>query len=313
MLAPLSFAQACAIANGSEVNTPTNLLDPNSHQHLSQQIVHYSGALMTKDLALAIDGSETAYGIHRQQLKATDRFIAGKKHAAPFTLRTVEILDPEFHPFMRLPYDVKYATLKEIVPAQNIRAFLQRSSVRIQLPSIAYAGNTNLRRECLLVALNQCTMEIHSGPGNERLRAWLAKVDFSGVGTSCKTGFDAITSLTFPYFSYFPYGQQGISINNDVGLAVACKNLRNISIHFSPRPLDGIAFQFRGQAGEAGLIAAQIRANYQLDGILGAKKLEKFTVAADGSEYGLAGLREMVAWFRKEFELIGQRVSIEMN
>jgi hypothetical protein len=74
---------------------------------------------MTKDLALAIDGSETAYGIHRQQLKATDRFIAGKKHAAPFTLRTVENLDPEFHPFMRLPYDVKYAILKEIVPAPS--------------------------------------------------------------------------------------------------------------------------------------------------------------------------------------------------
>jgi hypothetical protein len=156
-------------------------------------------------------------------------------------------------------------------------------------------------------------MEVHSGPGNERLRAWLAKVDFSGVETSCKTGFDAITSLRFPYFSYFPYGQQGITTNHDVGLAVACKNLRNISIHFSPRPLDRIAFQFRGQAGEAELIAAQIRENYQLDGILGAKKLEKFTVTANGSEHGSAVLREMVAWFRKEFEQIGQRVSIEIS
>ena len=267
---------------------------------------------MTRDLALAIDGRETAYGVHRQQPKATDRFIASKNHSAPFTLRTVENLDPEFHPFMRLPYDVKYAILKEIVPAQNIRAFLRRERVGIQLPSIAYAGNTKLRRECQLVALNQCTMEIHSGPGNERVREWLAKVDFSGVGTNCKTGFDAITSLTFPYFSYFPYGQQGITINNDVGLAVACKNLRSISIHFSPKPLDGIAFQFRGRVREAELIAAQIRENYQLDGLLGAKKLVEFTVTADGSGWGMAGLRKMVACFTKEFKGRGQRVSVEL-
>jgi hypothetical protein len=203
--------------------------------------------------------------------------------------------------------------LKKIIPAQNIRAYLGSKRVGIQLPTIAYAGNTQLRRECLLIALNSCTMGIHSGPGNERLRKWLAGVDFTGVGTACETGFDATTSLTFPYFSCFPYWQQAIMVNNAVGLAVVCRNLRRISICFSSGPLDRIASQFRGRDGEFELAAAGIRENYQLDGLLGAKKLERIHVKANGFEYAMAGVREMVAWFEREFERRGQRVSIKLT
>lgn len=267
---------------------------------------------MTKDLALAIDGSETAYGVHRQQLKATDNFVAGKKHTDPYTLRNVENLDPEFHPSMNMPYDLRYMVLQHIVPSQNIRAFLCRESVGLSLPTIAYAGNTQLRRECLLVALNSCTMDIHSSPGNARLQAWLAKVDFTGVSTSCKTGFDAITSLTFPYFSYFRYGTPGITTNNDLGLAMACKNLRSLSLHFASSELARIALRCQGQEDEFEVAAAMLRENYQLDGILKLDKLELLHVNAYGSEDALRGLRKLLAWFEAEFERLGRRVVIEV-
>ena len=107
---------------------------------------------------------------------------------------------------MDLPYDIRYAILEQMTPKQNLRAFLKRERVGLELSIIARVGNIQLRRECLLVALNSCTMEIHSGPGSERLRAWLAKVDFTNVGTSCKTGFDAITG-----------GIKAIDIRSDSG------------------------------------------------------------------------------------------------
>jgi hypothetical protein len=266
---------------------------------------------MTKDLAVAINGRDGVCGVHQQQLKATSQFIAAKTHS-PFLLRSVQNFDPNFHYFMDLPYDVRYMILERMTPKQNIRAFLRRERVGLQLPIISRAGNIKLRRECLLVALNSCTMEIHSGPGSERLRAWLAKVSFEGVDTSCETGFDAITSLTFPYFSYFPYGQPGITKNKDVGLAMACKNLRTMRVHFAARSLENIAGRCLGQDDPFELAAAMIRENYQLDGIFEAKKLEKLSVSGYGSEYAPRGLREFLRWLGTEFERRGQRTVIEV-
>jgi hypothetical protein len=262
---------------------------------------------MTKDLALSIDdsGLKTSHGVHRQQLKGTCDLVASKNLSDLFKLRTAQNLDPDLHPLMRLPYDVRDEILKNIVPAQNIRAFLKRESVGIQLPAIAYAGSTKLRRECLLVALNQCTMEIHSGPGNERLQAWLAEVDFASVDTSCKTGFDAITSLKFPYFGFFPYNQPGITTNNDVELMLACKNLRKIHLTFSNL--------WWGEEDGTRQAAVAMRKNYQLEGILEAQKLEVLSVLAPNSAWATCGLRELFQWFETEFEHHGRRVILEFN
>jgi hypothetical protein len=272
--------------------------------------VNFHGVLMTKDLALSIDdsGLKTSHGVHRQQLKGTCELVASKNLSDPFKLRTVQNLDPEPHPLMRLPYDVRYEILKNVVPAQNIRAFLVRESVGIQLPAIAYAGSTKLRRECLLVALNQCTMEIHSGPGNERLQAWLAKVDFAGVDTSCKTGFDAITSLRFPYFGFFPFGQPGITANNDVEVVLACKNLRKIRLTFS-----NLDVSWWDKEDGMRRAAAAIVENYQLEGILEAQKLEVLSVFAPNNAWTICGLRELFQWFEAEFEHRGRRVVLEFN
>ena len=269
---------------------------------------------MTKELAVAINGRDGICGVHQEQLKGTTELIASKNHSGQYKLLSVKNFDPNFRYFMDLPYDVRYMVLEHMTPKQNLRAFLRRSNVGLQLPIISRVGNVQLRRECLLVALNSCTMEIHSGPGSARLRAWLAKVEFTNVSTSCKTGFDAITSLTFPYFSRFPYGHPGITVNNDVGMAVACKNLRQMSIHFAESPLEAIASLCRGKQGDTfELMAAMIRENYQLDGIFEAKKLEKLTMSAWGTEYTIPGLRVLVRWFEMEFERLGQRTVVELK
>ena len=267
---------------------------------------------MTKGLAVAINGRDGVCGVHVQQLKATADFIASRNHSGPFQLRSVENYDHNFYHFMDLPYDVRYLVLEHMTPKQNIRAFLRRERVGLQLSIVARAGNRQLRRECLLVALNSCTMEVHSGPGNERLREWLAKVDFTDVGTRCETGFDAITSLTFPYFGYFPYGQPVITVNNDLGLAMACINLRTMDIYFAPRSLESIEGRCRGQDDPLELAAAMIRVNYQLDGIFEAKNLEKLRVNAYGSEEAVAGLRKFLDWLETEFQRRGQRTVVEV-
>ena len=292
---------------------------------------------MTRELALVIDNSKSSHGIHQQQLNATTKFIAGLKTTEPYKIWSVQTFDrdstkpntpeprkirsvqpfdrdrdhdqPKPNSLMRLPYDVRYEILEHIIPAQNIRAYLKRERVGIELPAIARAGSTQLRRECLLVALNSCTMEVHSGPGNARLQKWLAKVNFSSVGTSCETGFDAITSLLFPYFSYFPYGGREITTDNDVGLAVACKNLRFMGLQFSSFALSVIADECMG---DFGLTATRIRENYQLDGVLEAKQLRVLRFYSYKRDYALQGLREVVMWFQKGFESKGQRVTVEI-
>jgi len=270
---------------------------------------------MTKELALVIGSTENSYGVHQQQLQATTNFIVGLDIPEPFKLSSVQTFDrdnpdkPKPETLMCLPYDVRYIILERTIPAQNIRAYLKRERVGIELPAIARADSTQLRRECLLVALDSCTMEVHSGPGNARLQKWLAKVDFSGVGTSCETGFDAIISLLFPYFSYFPYGGEGIMKNNDVGLAVACRNLRTMGLQFYRSSLEEIAHECMG---DFELAATRIRAYYQLDHLLGAKQLRELRFFAYGRDYALQGLREVVIWFQKGFESKSQRVTVDI-
>ena len=258
---------------------------------------------MTTELSRAVKTDKNAQAIVRQQLKATQDFLiddCGRPAGKKFEL-------------MRLPYDLRHLVLEHLTPKQNIRVFLRNSRIPIRLPEAAHAGDKKLRRECLLVALNMCTIEIHSGPGNASLRNWLSKIDLTGIESFCETGFDAITSLTFPYFSRFPYGSPGITANNDVGLALACRNLRSMSMNFHSEELFRIASRHR--AREAGFVTAcalDIRTCYQLDGLLGASKLERVSFVAGGSKELLLGLEEVAAWFKKGFQERGQKVLIEL-
>lgn len=175
--------------------------------------------------------------------------------------------------------------LSYVVDPQALRVFLKNSKIGIQRPELAHAGDKKLRLECLLVALNMCTVEIHSGPGNAKLQNWLSKIAFAGIETFLKTGFDAIHSLNFPYFSRFPYGAPGITKNNDVGLALACQNLRTLCLNFHPDGLGRCMSDHVREVDYKTRSAASIRANYQLDGLLDAKKLEVLRASLLGPRF----------------------------
>jgi len=258
---------------------------------------------MTKTLALAAKNGKGTNAIVRQQLKATQDFLAERlgKGQQRFEL-------------MRLPYDVRHLILEHLTNSQNIRVFLRRSSIPIRLPEAARAGDIQLRRECLLVALKMCTIEVHSGPGNAALQAWLSTIDLTGIESFCETGFDAITSLNFPYFSRFPYHYPSITKNNDIGLALACRNLRSLALDFHSEELFSILSRHPESEGNVGTnCALDIRKSYQLDGLLDAARLEKIRFRTGAPEYLLAGLTEVIAWLHKGLQERGQKVVVEMS
>lgn len=125
---------------------------------------------MTETRALTAKAGKGTNAIVPQQLKATQDFVEERHGGRKQRLE-----------LMRLPYDVRHLILEHLTDPQNIRVFLRRSSTSIRLPEAARAGNIQLRRECLLVALKKCTVEIHSGPGNAAFQAWLSTIDLTGT------------------------------------------------------------------------------------------------------------------------------------
>jgi hypothetical protein len=258
---------------------------------------------MTETLALTAKAGKGTNAIVRQQLKATQDFVEERHGGRKQRLE-----------LMRLPYDVRHLILEHLTDPQNSRVFLRRSSTSIRLPEAARAGNIQLRRECLLVALKKCTVEIHSGPGNAAFQAWLSTIDLTGTESFCETGYDAITSLNFPYFTRFPYHDPSITKNNDIGLALACKNLRSLTLDFHSEELFNILSRHPEAEGEvASKCALDIRKSYQLDGLLGATKLEKIRFRTSAPEYVLIGLAEVIVWLDQGFQERGQKVVIEMR
>lgn len=59
--------------------------------------------------------------------------------------------------------------------------------------------------------------------------------------------------------------------------------------------------------------ALEIRESYQLDGLLGATKLEKIRRKTSAPEYLSIGFAEVIVWLNKGFQERGQKVVIEMH
>lgn len=157
---------------------------------------------------------------------------------------------PEKFDLMQLPFDNREQILGYVACGKStIRPFLRAvqfwdwsmAPTKIDMPAIARAGDRKLRQEVILVTLKHVTIEIYSGPGNQKLRDWLPTLDFSLVeGTSLSNSFGAIHKLRFPYFSYYPHHSLPTSNpNNDIVLMQACGNLRSVEISFAPGELIG--------------------------------------------------------------------------
>jgi hypothetical protein len=115
-------------------------------------------------------------------------------------------------PVFDLPYDIRCYVFKHVVAeVPRMAVFLPSSNyfgagTGISLPKATQAKNRLLRQETILAALKHNVVEIHSGPGNDRLQDWLTTLTFPLVKhTRCTNGFDAIHRLCFPYFSRLPH------------------------------------------------------------------------------------------------------------
>ena len=209
---------------------------------------------------------------------------------------------------MCLPYELRHEVLSYLCEIETMPVFLRGRNgmppTAIPLPPIARAGDSALRAEAILVNIKQTTLEIHSGPGNAELRKWLSSIDFSVSGeTSLESGFDAVHSLSFPYFSRYPHASLPVKApNNDIQLMAKCHNLRKVTLTFVlpelvnynnvsavPKPVD------------------QLRREYRLDSMLSMFQLgELRTIALRGPLQGTRGytsLQALATWLRSEYAI----------
>jgi hypothetical protein len=148
-----------------------------------------------------------------------------------------DILEKKFD-IIRLPYALRHEVFSYVCERRTMPVFLKgihgMPPQAVPLPTIARVGDRKLRTETILVAITQTTLEVHSGPGNAKLQKWLSSIDFTVSGeTSLQSGFDAVHSLYFPYFSRYPHGSlPAHCTNNDIQLMLKCRNLHKLAITF---------------------------------------------------------------------------------
>lgn len=192
---------------------------------------------------------------------------------------------------MNLPFDIRekilaFNTLEFVAarsPSLRIRVYLSgkygRTSTGIHLPPVTKAGDRKLRLEAILITVKLVTLEIHNGECNGKLQNWLASLRLQGSGqTSLCTGFDAVHSLYFPYFSRYPFYALPVDApNNHIQLMRRCEHLREVKIDFAPGTL-------QDENGEDKSVD-QLRPDYRLDGMLDLPNLKTLTFLATSVLY----------------------------
>lgn len=214
---------------------------------------------------------------------------------------------PKF-PINILPFDIREKILEadaldfgsSYSPSLRIRVFLPgrngQASTAIRLPPISQAGDRKLRLECILITIKLISFEIHSGPGNAKLQKWLGELYLQGSGeTRLGSGFDAVRSLFFPYFSRYPYyALDSTAPNNDIQLMRRCNNLRTVKALFVGSELHD--YHTGGPKS-----VQQLRDNYRLDGMLELANLRTLALQCYGVASDDSGLQAVKKWFEGEF------------
>lgn len=221
---------------------------------------------------------------------------------------------PKFR-IMDLPYDIRERILRQDTlefvsrtsPSLCIAVYLPGinggASTAMRLPPVTQAGDRELRMQSMLVTIKLITFEIHSGPGNAKLQRWLRSINLQASGqTHLNTGFDAVHSLYFPYFSYFPYHLPEITANNDIELARRCANLRTLKVYFSSDNLEDVY-------GNPETVAC-LRESYRLDGMLELKNLKYLALHASSC---LTALKNLKVWFEEEYSQRGQATKVAIG
>lgn len=217
---------------------------------------------------------------------------------------TPKVTTSDGFPLMELPYDVRHNIIEHMIDEQTIRPFMIPYATPIGLPNAARAGDRLLRRECILITLKLTTLEVQTGARNLILQRWLASISFEGVETSYKTAFDAIRSLKFTCFSFFPIAQVKY---DDIVLCQKSKHLRKLTINFHPDAL------IVSHLGPVLNYAPAFRQDSHLAGLLELSNLEELRIETSGPEARMREIRELAAWFEEEFEKRARKVSVTVH
>ncbi|KAK5686060.1 hypothetical protein LTS10_002174 [Elasticomyces elasticus] len=198
-------------------------------------------------------------------------------------------------PIMALPAEVRlevFGLLVEDIVSVFLRG-MNGIPTGMLFPRIAYVSKT-VRAEYLMLALEKATFSIHSGPGNAKFQQWLNKIDLSAIA-SYHTGFDAIKTLQFPYFSRFPHQQlPATTPNNDIELMEKCGNLESISITWASDTL--IDYSTPQPSGKT---VQQLCAEYRLDRLCQLTKLRRVSlVRFRVGPVSQAVLEDLAQWVR---------------
>lgn len=202
---------------------------------------------------------------------------------------------------MALPAELRHRILSNLPEKDFVAVFLPgrygQVPQGIEIPVIAQAGDRQLRAETIMVTIEQTTWSIHSGPGNTHFQQWLSGVDLTPASKNYTDGFDAVKSLTLPYFSRFPHARLlATAPNNDVELALKCKNLERLSTLW----VDEELFKC-DQDGHGPKTVPQLRGEYRLDGLLGLTKLKRMYLGYRGGAGGQQVIEALAVWFKADF------------
>ncbi|KAK5132861.1 hypothetical protein LTR08_008577 [Meristemomyces frigidus] len=216
---------------------------------------------------------------------------------------------------MSLPSELRHEILKYLPEDTYIGVYLpgHRGMVPtgVELPVTARAGDKLLRQETIMITIEQTTFAIHSGPGNASFQNWLGDVDLRLTSKTYVTGFDAVKSLAFPYFSRFPHASLAPATpNSDIELMLSCRQVEQVSMVWVAQELvaDDAA---TGQQGPK--TVERLRKEYRLDRMLGLRKLRTLTLVRRGAGNSTA-LDDLAAWFRANMSGVdGQSIQVVLQ
>lgn len=228
------------------------------------------------------------------------------------------------YPLLKLPFTLRLRILGYAIDPVTTAFFLPdgngRKGSALPLSELACHTDERFRLESLMVTIEKSTIEIHSGPANEGMQKWFAQVNFSALGgdTTYKTGFDAVKSLRFPFFSRFPHRKLPANAKNqDINLMLRCKNLATLRISWVDEELT----YFYNMDGFLPKPVEQIRREYRLDDMLKVKNLKHLHLASRVTNQvyeasGHVGYRQVEAlkkWFDEEFGKRGLKVKVTIS
>jgi hypothetical protein len=201
--------------------------------------------------------------------------------------------------FLDLPQKIRHKIYKYLPETTYAQVFLggrYGTPTKIQLPAITRAGDTLIRQEAIKITIEITTFSVHSFEGNQKFTEWLGIVDLSKSSKNYISGFDAVKSLEFPYFSRFPHRYFDASrTNSDIELMVRCKNLEKASLTWASDEL----FEYDDDNGSMEPKSVEVlRRQYRLDRMLACENLT--TVLLVGYRSRAQSLQDLADWLRAE-------------